>query len=43
MPNVYLKKELYDWLIKEGYDPQKIIEKLVRDFLSNREHSGESQ
>ncbi|MEM3895384.1 hypothetical protein [Thermofilum sp.] len=33
MPQVYLRKELYEKLVKLGYDVNEIVNSLVQSFL----------
>lgn len=37
MPQVYLRKELYEKLVRLGYDVNEIVNKLVQSFLEKAE------
>jgi post-segregation antitoxin (ccd killing protein) len=36
MPNVYLKKELYDEIVRRGFDVDEFVEEAVREALKSK-------
>jgi len=36
MPNVYLKKELYDEIVRRGFDVDEFVEEAVREALKKK-------
>jgi len=38
MANIYLKKRLYDELVKQGLDPSKYVERLVENDLAKKKN-----
>jgi len=40
MTNVYLKRPLYDELIRRGLDPKKVVRDLVEKYLEETKQNG---
>ena len=36
MPQIYVKRELYDFALKAGEDPGELVDRLLRDWKSKR-------
>jgi uncharacterized protein (UPF0297 family) len=36
MPNVYLKKELYDEIVRRGFDVDEFVEEVVKEALKSK-------
>ena len=40
MPQIYVKRELYDFATKAGEDPGELVDRLLRDWKRKNEKSG---
>ena len=36
MPLVYVRKDLYDELVKLGFEPREVVNKLLEEFLEEK-------